>query len=152
VSDTSNLEDGMRTWLGGVAARRKALQDEREKHQRKAVGITSQIAELDRTERRYKIALGMSPARQQRKAEPAAITAERDALRAGLEWLRDDGADVDRSIETEDDGAPIYYACVNTMGSQDRSAFYANLAAACGHPALAQLVAEGAETEPGGDS
>lgn len=67
------------------------------------------------------------------RAEIAALRAENAALRAAIEWMRDDGVNV----------SPNY---VYLNGLQPRAEFYDNLAAAAGHPALAQLGAEGAET------
>lgn len=67
----------------------------------------------------------------------ASLRAENAALRAGLEWMRDDGVNV----------SPNY---VYLNGLQPRAEFYTNLAAAAGHPALAQLGADGAETNKAG--
>lgn len=74
------------------------------------------------------------------RAQVAAITAERDALRAGLEWLHE------RTVGVYDFG-PVNGATEPVWGAftrlyQPRADFWANLAAACGQPAIARLGAE----------
>lgn len=76
------------------------------------------------------------------RARIAALTAERDALLAGLEWLREEGVCVWYSGERDDDLTPIFAVHVLPVGSQATKEFWRYLAAACGRPELARYGTE----------